>query len=85
MANHKKAFNFKHGVQVDVDNFVVNSIGNVGIGTSAPRQLLDVYGTARVNGLTTTTTLTVTGDSQFNSDVKILTKLIIVYSKILKF
>ena len=71
MANHKKSFNFKHGVQVDVDNFVVNSIGNVGIGTSAPGQLLDVYGTARVNGLTTTTTLTVTGDSQFNSDVKI--------------
>jgi len=77
MANYKKAFNFKHGVQVDVDNFVVNSIGNVGIGTSAPRQLLDVYGTARVNGLTTTTTLTVTGDSQFNSDVKIGTAVTI--------
>lgn len=77
MANHKKSFNFKHGVQVDVDNFVVNSIGNVGVGTSAPGQLLDVYGTARVNGLTTTTTLTVTGDSQFNSDVKIGTAVTI--------
>jgi len=77
MANYKKAFNFKHGVQVDVDNFVVNSIGNVGIGTSAPEQLLDVYGTARINGLTTTTTLTVTGDSQFNSDVKIGTAVTI--------
>lgn len=77
MANYKKSFNFKQGVQVDVDNFVVNSIGNVGVGTSAPGQLLDVYGTARVNGLTTTTTLTVTGDSQFNSDVKIGTAVTI--------
>jgi hypothetical protein len=77
MANYKKAFNFKHGVQVDVDNFVVNSIGNVGIGTSRPTQLLDVYGTARVNGLTTTTTLTVTDDAQFNSDVKIGTAVTI--------
>jgi hypothetical protein len=77
MANYKKAFNFKHGVQVDVDNFVVNSIGNVGVGTSAPGQLLDVYGTARVNGLTTTTTLAVTGDSQFYSDVKIGTAVTI--------
>ena len=77
MANHKKAFNFKHGVQVDVDNFVVSAGGNVGIGTTRPRQLLDVYGTARVNGLTTTTTLTVTGDSQFNSDVKIGTAVTI--------
>ena len=77
MANYKKSFNFKQGVQVDVDNFVVNSIGNVGIGTSAPGQLLDVYGTARVNGLTTTTTLAVTGDSQFYSDVKIGTAVTI--------
>jgi len=77
MANYKKAFNFKHGVQVDVDNFVVNSIGNVGVGTSRPGQLLDVYGTARVNGLTTTTTLTVTDDAQFNSDVKIGTAVTI--------
>ena len=77
MANHRKSFNFKNGVQVDVDNFVVNSIGNVGVGTSAPGQPLDVYGTARVNGLTTTTTLTVTGDSQFNSDVKIGTAVTI--------
>jgi len=77
MANYKKSFNFKQGVQVDVDNFVVNSIGNVGVGTSAPGQLLDVYGTTRVNGLTTTTTLAVTGDSQFYSDVKIGTAVTI--------
>ena len=77
MANYKKSFNFKNGVQVDVDNFVVNSIGNVGVGTSAPGQPLDVYGTARVNGLTTTSTLAVTGDSQFYSDVKIGTAVTI--------
>jgi hypothetical protein len=45
MSNYQKAFNFKAGVQVDVDNFVVNSLGNVGIGTSVPTQPLDVYGT----------------------------------------
>ena len=77
MANYKKSFNFKNGVQVDVDNFVVNSIGNVGIGTSAPGQLLDVYGTTRVNGLTTTTTLAVTGDAQFYSDLKVGTAVTI--------
>jgi len=77
MANYKKSFNFKNGVQVDVDNFVVNSIGNVGVGTSAPGQRLDVYGTTRVNGLTTTTTLAVTGDAQFYSDLKVGTAVTI--------
>ena len=77
MANYKKSFNFKNGVQVDVDNFVVNSIGNVGIGTSAPGQLLDVYGTTRVSGLTTTTTLAVTGNAQFYSDLKVGTAVTI--------
>jgi cytoskeletal protein CcmA (bactofilin family) len=55
MANIRKSFNFRSGLQVDNDNFVVNSNGLVGIGTSAPSQyLLNVYGDTRVTGLTTT-------------------------------
>ena len=69
MSNYQKAFNFKAGVQVDVDNFVVNSLGNVGIGTSVPTQPLDVYGTARVSGITTTNDLFVSGGSNFTGVV----------------
>lgn len=57
MANYRKSFNFRNGVQVDNDNFVVNANGLVGIGTSIPTEFLDVYGTAKITGLTTTTTL----------------------------
>ena len=54
MANIRKSFNFRNGVQVDNDNFVVNANGLVGIGTSVPSQyLLNVYGDTRVTGLTT--------------------------------
>ena len=71
MANYNKSFNFRNGVQVDDDNFVVNANGLVGIGTSIPRQFLDVYGTAKVTGLVTTTNLAVSGVSTFYSDVKV--------------
>jgi len=55
--NFRKTFNIRNGVQVDQDNFVVNSNGLVGIGTSIPREFLDVVGNAHVSGLTTTGTL----------------------------
>jgi hypothetical protein len=61
MANYNKSFNFRNGVQVDDDNFIVNANGLVGIGTSVPREFLDVYGTAKVTGLVTTTNLYVSG------------------------
>ena len=55
MANIRKSFNFRNGVQVDNDNFVVNANGLVGIGTSVPENyLLNVYGDTRTTGLTTT-------------------------------
>ena len=58
MANIRKSFNFRTGLQVDNDNFVVNANGLVGIGTSIPQNyLLNVYGDTRVTGLTTTGTL----------------------------
>ena len=37
MANIKKNFNFRNGVQVDDDNLLVTSTGLVGIGTTIPR------------------------------------------------
>lgn len=53
MSNFRKSFNFRNGVQVDDDNFVVNPNGLVGIGTSIPTEFLDVRGTAKVVGLAT--------------------------------
>jgi hypothetical protein len=71
MANYNKSFNFRNGVQVDDDNFIVNANGLVGIGTSIPTEFLDVHGTAKITGLVTTTNLAVTGVSTFYSDVKV--------------
>jgi hypothetical protein len=53
MANYRKSFNFRNGVQVDDDNFIVNPNGLVGIGTSVPTEFLDVRGTTKVVGLAT--------------------------------
>lgn len=54
MANFKKSFSFRNGVQVDTDNFVVNPNGQVGIGSTTPTELFDLRGNAVVSGLTTT-------------------------------
>ena len=59
MANFKKSFNFRNGVQVDNDNFVVNSNGLVGIGTSVPTEALDVIGNVDVDGLFSTPLATI--------------------------
>ena len=50
MANIKKSFNFRSGVQVDDDNFVVNSNGLVGIGSTIPTTHLDVAGNIKTTG-----------------------------------
>ena len=71
MPSYNKSFNFRNGVQVDDDNFVVNANGLVGIGTSIPTEFLDVHGTAKITGLVTARNLAVTGVSTFYSDVKI--------------
>jgi hypothetical protein len=61
MANFNKSFNFRNGVQVDNDNFVVNANGLVGIGTTIPTEyLLNVYGDTRVTGIITTTSIQTT-------------------------
>lgn len=53
MANIRKQFNFRNGVQVDDDNLIVTPTGLVGIGTTVPTELLEVSGTAKVVGLLT--------------------------------
>ena len=74
MANYNKSFNFRNGVQVDNDNFIVNSAGLVGIGTSIPYSYLDVHGVSTlrdnvtVTGLTSTTNLFTTGISTVNNN-----------------
>ena len=67
MSNYTKSYNFRNGIQVDDDNFVVNSIGLVGIGTTTPDEHLDVRGNikvvgdARITGYTSVTNIEVVG------------------------
>ena len=56
MANIKKNFNFRNGVQVDDDNLLVTDTGLVGIGTTIPNEALDVRGNIVVTGFTSTNT-----------------------------
>jgi hypothetical protein len=52
MANIRKSFNFRDGLQVDTDNFIVNPVGNVGIGTTiANEYMLNVYGINAIRGV----------------------------------
>ena len=56
MANIKKNFNFRNGVQVDDDNLLVTDTGLVGIGTTIPTEALDVRGNIVVTGFTSSPT-----------------------------
>ena len=71
MANYRKSFNFRSGVQVDNDRFLVDGRGNVGVGTSAPNRPLDVYGRARINEQLESEDLKVSGVSTFQGMVSI--------------
>ena len=52
MANFSKSFNFRNGVQVDNDKFIVKPVtGLVGIGSTAPTQVLDVAGNIKADGV----------------------------------
>jgi len=53
MANIRKQFNFRNGVQVDDDKLIVSPSGLVGIGTSVPTESLDVRGNAKIVGFAT--------------------------------
>ena len=56
MANIKKSFNFRNGVQVDDDNLKVSATGLVGIGTTVPTEALDVRGNLVVSGVSSAIT-----------------------------
>ena len=72
MANIRKQFNFRNGVQVDDDNLIVSPTGLVGIGTSVPTEALDVRGNLTVTGFATASelrspTLTISGNATIGS------------------
>lgn len=75
MTNFRKSFNFKNGVQVDNDKFVVNPNGLVGIGTSIPSEILNVVGTVKISGILTTNYFMVGSASTFYGDVGIGTQV----------
>ena len=52
MADIRKTFNFRAGVQVDDDVFIVRG-EQVGIGTTIPTEALDVRGNLKVVGILT--------------------------------
>mgnify|MGYP001168269356 FL=1 len=61
MANIRKSFNLRNGLQVDEDNLLVNSVGNVGLGTTVPEETLDIRGNAQVIGVVTATDAYISG------------------------
>jgi hypothetical protein len=80
MANYNKSFNFRNGVQVDNDNFIVNANGLVGIGTTIPTQFLDVYGAAKFNSPINATDITLSG---LTSSARLLVNSISIQSGII--
>ena len=76
MANIRKTFNFRNGVQVDEDNFIVDSLGKVGVGTTVPNEMMDVRGNAKVVGIITsqsieTRNFNVAGVTTFSGDTHV--------------
>lgn len=66
MTNFNKSFNFRNGVQVDVDKFIVRG-SLVGIGTSLPTERFEVTnGNAKFNSLLIANNQELTGIGTFN-------------------
>ena len=65
-SNFKTVVNFRDGIQVDTDD-IVSSNGFVGIGSTLPRDTLDVRGNTIIDGNVTSNTLNVSGVSTLAS------------------
>ena len=76
MADIRKTFNFRAGVQVDDDVFIVRG-EQVGIGTTIPTQSLDVRGNAKVVGILTAQNTDFSAGISTFGDVKIGTGITI--------
>ena len=70
MADIRKTFNFRAGVQVDDDVFIVRG-EQVGIGTTIPTEALDVRGNAKVVGILTAQNTDFSAGISTFGDVKI--------------
>ena len=71
-SNYKTVINFRDGIQVDTDDLISNN-GLVGIGSTIPRQQLDVRGNVIVDENTELNNLKVTGVTTFFNDVNVAT------------
>ena len=69
-SNYKTVINFRDGIQVDTDDLISNN-GLVGIGSTIPRQQLDVRGNVIVSEGAEFNNVTVTGITSFKNDVAV--------------
>ena len=69
-SNYKSVINFRDGIQVDTDDLISNN-GLVGIGSTIPRQQLDVRGNVIVSEGAEFNNVTVTGISSFKNDIAV--------------
>ncbi len=71
-SNYKTVINFRDGIQVDTDDLISNN-GLVGIGSTIPRQQLDVRGNVIVSENSEFNNVKVTGISTFQNDIAVST------------
>jgi hypothetical protein len=69
-SNFKTVVNFRDGIQVDTDD-IVSSNGLVGIGSTLPRETLDVRGHTIVDGTVTANAFNVSGFSTITSGLTV--------------
>jgi len=69
-SNYKTVINFRDGIQVDTDDLISNN-GLVGIGSTIPRQQLDVRGNVIVDGVSEFNNVKVTGVTTFFNVVNV--------------
>ena len=69
-SNYKTVINFRDGIQVDTDDLISNN-GLVGIGSTIPRQQLDVRGNVIIDENTELNNLKTTGVTTFYGNVNV--------------